>query len=391
MMLLLVAGQTAFGQENDARALTNAHSFDFLSYAGVGLKIGTAITAFFGALKALSEWTAYGRKKRAMEKVIRLAGFINAANQIPNVDPLSSEVRDARDNALKDLTETMAECYPPDIPPSRIRRFLLFYLPPRWVAYVPHFFFFSLWAFAGAWLYAVWTDDSGDIGTKDLLGVLLLIGCFILFMQRWAAVEWRRKKGDILAPSRLKFGLHWYHANSFLGLVSNSLLILNAVALLLMPLIDSMTSNSHPYMVDALPNWQRIVMVIIGAPSFLIAYFWSQSEFLIASRAIRQLTLREIAQRARDFRFPERPAGALVLFLLTIWCLVLIFDVKYLGRIAAFPDGSVGTVGFGEAWFTFSLVFLLNGAVPWIAIYRGLPMLFTNVSLCPEGRNIETD
>lgn len=326
-----------------------------------------------------------------MDKAIRLGNFVSAASKISSGDVSDPEVLEAKRSAERELIEATAGCCPPKVHLSMIRQFLLIYLPPRWVAYVPHFFFFSFWAFAGVWVYEASTDNSGDIGVGELLGVLLVIGCFILFMQRWAALEWRRKSGEILAPDRLRFGLRWYHANSLLGLVSNSLLLVSTLALLLMPLINLMATKSGPSFVEAWPNWRRIVMVVIGSPSLPIAYFWSRSEFLLSSGAIRQLTLREIARRARDFRFPEGLIGASAFVLLTIWCLVLILDVRYIARIAAFPDGSVGTVGLGGAWVAVGFMFLLNGAVPWMAVYRGLPMLLTYLPLSPEGRQNATD
>ncbi len=320
-----------------------------------------------------------------MEEAIRLAGFVDATSRIPGDDKLGTELREAEERAQKELADITAGCYRPGTPPSRIRRILLLYLPARWYAYAPHILFFTLWALLGGGIYSALTDDSQDLTRGEWAWTFLLIGCFLVLMQRWAALESRRRNGQILAPTRLIIGLNWYHANSFLGLVSNSWLVLNAAGLLFMPLAYLTISPVQSTAVSAWPQWQRIVMVIINAPSLPIAYFWSRSEFLLASGSIRPMGVREIVRRSSEPRFPERPICALAFFFLTAWCVVLVLDTMNIGVIAAVPDGSVGTIGLAGAWLSWALVFLLSGGVPWIAVYRGLPMVFNDLKLPPEG------
>jgi hypothetical protein len=384
-LYLVAVCQMALGQDNNAQAVTSTPTFPYGEYAEFALKIGTGCTVLFGTLKAFSEWSAPGRKKRAMEEAVRLANFVDAVSRIPDLDGSGAELREANERAQKELAEATAGCYRTGTPPSRVRRIFLLYLPTRWSAYVPHILFFTLCALLGDGIYAAFTDNSQDMTKGEWCWVFFLIGCLLLLMQRWAALERRRENGEILAPTRLMFGLHWYHANSFLGFASNSWLVFNAIGLLLMPWTYSTMSTVQSTFLDAWPNWQRIVMAIINAPALPIAYFWSRSEFLIASGAIRPLKLREIVRRSSHFRFPERPICASVLFLLTIWCFVLVLDTRNIGRMAAFPDGSVGTTGLSSAWFGLVFVFLLVGAVPWIAVYRGLPTAFNDLDFPSEG------
>lgn len=81
---------------------------------------------------------------------------------------------------------------------------------------------------------------------------------------------------------------------------------------------------------------------------------------------------------AKDLRFPECSIGASVFLLLSLWCLVLLFDVRYVDRLATFPDGEVGTIGIDEACFALGSLFFFNGVVPWVSVYRGLSLLLTH-------------
>lgn len=219
----------------------------------------------------------------------------------------------------------------------------------------------------------------------DLDGMLTIV-CIIIFVQRWACIELRRAYSETLVPAKLVAGLYWYRANSFLGLIANAVILLAIFELLGFP-IGFRASGSAVSIGQAFPAWQLILVSIIGAPLLLLAYYWSRAEYFIGVGGVRPVTALEIMRQSRDLRFPERLIGLLCFLFLSVWCVLLLFDVKYLARIAAFPDGSVGTLGFGVAWMVIVLRFLFWGVIPWLAVYRGLPLLFNYDSLSIEGGN----
>jgi len=275
--LMAASSRVVFGEVGSEQVVANTSAFPFAEYAGIALKVGTGITALLALVKGLSEWTASGRKKGAMDRVVRLSEFIRAITRI-NADELRNEVLEARDKARKELADTSAECYPNEVPPSKFRRLFLIYLPSRWLAYVPHILFFTLWGLVGAAAYSALTDDSQDMTGREWLGLLVFLVSLILFMQRWAALEWRRRTGEVAAPVPLRFGLHWYPANSFLGLISNALLVLQSASLLFMPLVIAAGTAREPSLRGFLPAWQQAVIVRFDRRRFGTCHL-----FLVAS------------------------------------------------------------------------------------------------------------
>jgi len=221
-------------------------------------------------------------------------------------------------------------------------------------------------------VFGISSDILDKSASADDLVVFLEIVGLICFMQRWAALEWRKSRAIDLKPLRLRRAIDWYPANTFLGLLANSVLVANLGGLL------SLFGGSlyrEPFD-SAWPHWQHLIIVLVGCPTIPIAYFWSRSEFMHYSGAIRPLPLRDVIRAVISFRSPERLAGAFAFFFLTIWSVILLLDLRFVPRIASFPDGSVGTLGFGAAWAITLAVFLFSGVIPWIAVYRGLPNLF---------------
>lgn len=95
---LCMAGacQLAFGQDYSAGAITRTQRLHYGEYADFALKIGTAVTVLFGILRAMSEWSASGRRKRSMERANRLANFLDAVSRIPNLDRSGGSCRRRR-------------------------------------------------------------------------------------------------------------------------------------------------------------------------------------------------------------------------------------------------------------------------------------------------------
>ena len=120
----------------------------FLHYVSQALKVGTAITAFIGVLKAITEWTASGQRNRALEKATRLAAFLDALRKVVPTDSELGANSELLENAQREFTQAASRCFSAKLIPSKLRLALLIYLPPRPIAYIPHFLFFTLCALA---------------------------------------------------------------------------------------------------------------------------------------------------------------------------------------------------------------------------------------------------
>jgi hypothetical protein len=190
-------------------------------------------------------------------------------------------------------------------------------------------------------------------------------------MQQWAALEWRKGQGIVLSPRRLYHGLRWYPANSFWGLFANSLLVVYPIFLAF-----SFAAASASYQnFSVWPFWQLVVFSLVGCHLIVVAYLWSRAEYLLYSGRVRLLSMRDLMRRATQPQTPESWIGLLAFFLLTIWCLILLTDLRFVQRIASFADGSAGTTGQASAWTMLLTVLFLYGFIPWIAVYRGLSNL----------------
>jgi hypothetical protein len=373
----------ASSQQSGAGILTASASSGFLDFVGQAAKIGSAITVALGISKAVTEWTSAGRKNRAVERAARLASFVDALNKISTSRELSPSVQQVREKAEEEFIQATDRCYPVPSSPPKWRLLLLIYLPPRLLAYIPHFFFFSLCALAGYGIVETVNDIlKGTADSSDFFG-LVVIGGLICFAQRWAGLEWRHCNGIASEPKRLAFGMSWYPANTFLGLLSNSSLVLGILGLSTLFMPSGFVSAET--IVDVLPRWQRVVSVFVGSASIPVSYLWSRAESMLYSGTIRPLSLRDFLRYVLEPQSPERLVGLLAFFFLNVWCVVLLLDLRFVQIATNFPDGSVGTVGIGGAFLALLLVFVLNGLVPWIAAYHGLSDLLDHGRTAPEG------
>jgi hypothetical protein len=167
--------RTSFGQQPNAEAI-NATAFSgYLRYASQALKVGTAITAFIGILKAITEWSASGRKNRALEKATRLAAFVDAVTKMARTCGESGANSKLLENAQREFVQVSSRCHRAKSAPSKIRQAFLIYLPPRLIAYIPHFLFLTLCALAVSAAIGISgdiLDKSADVG--DLMVVLII-------------------------------------------------------------------------------------------------------------------------------------------------------------------------------------------------------------------------
>jgi len=217
---LIGLAHTYCAQTPDAQTVTDSTSAENLRYIREALQVGSAITIALGIMKGIAEWTAAGRKNKALERVARLATLIDATTKVSFSEECAAFISGIRVTAEEEFMRATDRCYRPKSVPSKIRRAFLIYLPPRPWAYVPHFFFFSLCSLVVFGFGSEVLDKTADM--KDFIA-FLSIACLIYFMQRWAAFEWRKSRAIELTPIHLKYGVCWYPANTFLGLVANSL------------------------------------------------------------------------------------------------------------------------------------------------------------------------
>jgi hypothetical protein len=369
LICLIGWARVSLCQQPNVEAVTGTSFSSYLGYAGQALKVGTAITALLAIVKAITEWTASGRKNRALEKATRLATFIEALTKRESTETKSELGSELLENAQREFALAANRCYRTKAQPSKIRRAFLIYLPPRLVAYIPHFLFFTLCALAVSATVGIISDILDKTADMGDLAIVLVIGIVAYFMQQWAALEWRKSQDVLLQPRRLFVGFKWYPANSFWGLFANSFLIIFPI-LVIFGLSTKDSTNTSLYSVW--PVWQRIVFSLVGCQLFAVGYLWCRAEFLLCSGEIKRLSVRDLVLRVVRPQTPEGLIGLLAFSLLTIWCCVLLLDLRFVQQIASFGDGSVGTAGAGAAYSVLLVSLILYGVIPWIAVYRGL-------------------
>jgi hypothetical protein len=354
----------------------------FATYGREAGEITAAIAAFLAILKAVGGVTSRGRKKRAQESVARLAALIHAAERFTSSKDESSILQDLISKAEADLLRAAADCYPRPKSPPRWRRILLIYLPRSPRAWLPHILFVLCCVFVILASIGAGSDFLSGTPTSDDLfavGMALALACF---SQRWAAIERRNHSNSRLEPRRLPFGLKWYPANTFLALVANSLLVWSAFSLFIPA---SWGAGQSQLITDPLPVWQHLALGAIACAITPVAYLWSRTEWLVFKGEISPLSPRAIFRRLAVPVPTEQVIGLLALLLLAAWCLVLLTDLPLVPRIASSPDGEVGTLGAGIAWTIVSTLILFWGAMPLLAVYRGLAELFDNRRTAPKG------
>ena len=174
----------------------------------------------------MTEWTASGRRNRALEKATQLAGFVEALTKMEPAEASSGHASEMLDNARREFSLAASKCYRPKAQPSRIRRAFLIYLPPRLVAYIPHFLFFTLCALAVGATVGIGGDILDKAADFGDLAVVLVIVILAFFVQQWAALEWRKSQNVELRSRQLVAGMRWYPANTFWGLFANFFLVI---------------------------------------------------------------------------------------------------------------------------------------------------------------------
>ena len=374
-------------QESGAEAITTLTSHNLWVYVGQAIKFGSGITVIIGVLKAIKELTASGRKNKRIERAAQLALFVRSLASFDELDKSAGLTSAVREQAESEFIEAAALCYAPKVSPSKLRRLFLIYLPPRPAAYVPHFLFFSLCSLACLAIYGVASGTIDEPFDSGWIVVSLELLGLILFMQRWAALEWRRRNGIVLQPQLFRMGLAWYSANTFVGLISNAVICLSLASLLISPLVAR--NRSYVSFMLAWPAWQRVVIPLVSFFLIPTAYFWSRAENMHFNGEIKPLNISDIYRHARRPRSAVEFVGILALLLSTVWCFVVFSDLYYVIRIGNFPDGEAGTLGIGGGLTITTMLIIFRGIVPWVAIYRGLSDLLDHGRQIPTGERSE--
>jgi hypothetical protein len=384
LRLLTLTGLTGMclAQEPNSQAFRETAPSHLVAYISVAAAIGTVITVAIGIAQAVAAWTASGRKNRALMRATQLAALIEATVKMAPSQIDAPFLLELRESAEREFIQAAGRCYPAKQLPSKVRQLFLIYLPPRMLAYIPHFLFFSLCSLAVIAVFEIGDSILDRTAGADDLMVFFLIACLICFMQRWAALELRKRNNVVLQRKHLRCGINWYPANSYWGLLSNALLI-TCLAGLPLNFLSGGSAVSHT-MVSVWPHWQRLVMTLVGCTLIPTYYLWSRAESLHPSRTTKPLSPSYIARRAVDFRFPECLVGTLAFCLLTLWCFVLLFDLRFVPRIASFPNGTAGRFGFAGGCTIILSGLLFDGVFPWIAVYRGLRDLLDHGRAAPQ-------
>jgi hypothetical protein len=159
-----------------------------------------------------------------------------------------------------------------------------------------------------------------------------------------------------------------YPANNFLGLVANVML---TVTILNLPVVH--VSTAATTLSDHLfPLWQQVPLALSYSLSLPIFYFWSASEFRHSTGQLRNVRFQELRESAINYRQPEKVVGTVAFLMMSARLLILIADGFYIPRLSAFPDSGTGTIGLVTASIVMLTVVIIQGGMPWLAVYRGL-------------------
>jgi len=251
----------------------------------------------------------------------------------------------------------------------------LLYIPQGLWGYVSHFFFFLSTALLGYGLFSTVQDIVDRSVSMDDFDGLIAVGAMTLFAQRWGAMQWRRSEGIECGPRKLRLGLLWFPANSFLGLVANAYLITNIFSVIR----AFMPAGSPPLLATALiPEWQYPFLICVGAATIPAAYFWPGVEHGLFTGRLAAPSPKKLLRQLNLRPSPERAAGLLVLVLLTLWVFALLLDFTRIPLAASAPDGGVATIGLEGASAEALAALIFLGILPWLPVYRGISALLTD-------------
>lgn len=259
---------------------------------------------------------------------------------------------------------------------SFFRRWFLLYLPHGWRASVAHFLFYSLVSLVLLVLPSLFRADQDSAAVSRQLAIrvgLSDLAWLALLARYWAVVERHWSVGDLKAPSSRARLLLWCKPVDGSELLARLLLFFACYNLLLV----IATNLSAPELSPSDPFWHRAAARLVLAWSFLLAYFWSQAEYLaFHSGGARP----RFPHNLRFLYTPSSPEGwaALISFwVFACWTMVQLwhgslpaklYNMAGMGEQKAYALG--GVIGWLVSFCTGSLLPLYGSYLWALAAYR---------------------
>jgi hypothetical protein len=311
-----------------------------------------------------------------MERVIRLSRFIEAINANANGQSISSKVVAVERQAKAEMEATLARVYSRPKPLSRWRQFLLLYIPTGPRAFIAHFLFFSLTALGVFGIVSTIQDVFNSSFEWGELAALIVIFTASLAPHRWAALEWRRSKMEILKPVHLPLGLHWFPPQSLFGLIANIWLLLEFFWI---PFAAVLWEFGFQFsnVPEVVPRWESTCAFLLSGFSLPLAYFWARTEYKISSGELHRNS-RSLLRSLMAPRSVQGAVGTVAFVAISAWLIIDVIDIRILPSMSSLDitGSGYGFVCAEIIGFVIGMVF--SGVLPWLAVYRGLSEIFPN-------------
>jgi hypothetical protein len=375
---LLMGACSAFSA--DAPAQVGNPTFDIKVWIAVCAALGTLTTAIVNVVRWIRERSSIARKVEAASHALQLKEFIVSEKELGVALGLESCSQSAISAARAELRAVVAKLDPPPRPLSKLRRLMLFYAPSGWRAWLAHSLFYTVCIFCGAFAIAAGLGGVQDDFTfNEIIELILSLVCYGTLFQRWATVE-QRISSNLAIKSRPIGPVSWYPANNRYGFLAQIMLALAVVQIVFFfaPFSPvSVPSPSVPF-----TAWELALAVLIHAAFLPVGYSWAELEYKHSEHPLVRQNLCDFLKMACGPQTAEQFAGSIAFVSMTVWNIILLIDLRGIPKLASFPDtsgfGQVGQVGVVKAALIYLLLVATAGWLPWLAVYRGLWVLYQN-------------
>jgi hypothetical protein len=126
------------------------------------------------------------------------------------------------------------------------------------------------------------------------------------------------------------------------------------------------------------PSWELAFATVVRSAFLPVGYLWCETEFKLSENTCSEPMRIRLMSNLVHTRSMEQFVGLLAFVVLTIWNLILIFDLRSIPSAASFPDAEGTPIGIAAAGLGYLVSAFIVGWLPWLAVCRGLPALYGN-------------
>jgi hypothetical protein len=372
LLLVFILQNTLFAFDDTRQSAEP--SFDVKLLVAICAAAGTLTTAVVNLIRWIRERSTGARKIEALSYALRLKDFINAEMELSSAIYPGLESQNAAAQARSELHVLLSKIGGEPRSMPKYRRALLLYPPKGWRAWIAHSLFFAVCIFFGTAIKAAVANELGEFKAQEIAMLFAVIVLSGTFFHSWAALEYRIYNSIQLQPKALGH-LFWYPANNRYGLLAQITLVLGFVRLisfLLVFLPETILTTTIPF-----SPWEVAFATLVRSALLPVGYFWCQAEFDRVEQE-QHSPSKNTFKKLWKTHTGEQVAALLILLLLTVWNVILIVGLKAMPMLASMPDSDGVPIGLGAALFSYAVSVALVAWLPWIAVWRGLPLLYPN-------------